>query len=229
MESQQKSLWLDGVRTISPILVGVIPFGLIFGVTASASDVPMLAAWASSFVVFAGASQLAIVEVLGNGGAAAVAILTAVVINARHMMYSADMGRYAVDEPLSVKMSIAYLLTDQAYLVSSHRFPDPVERTGFTSFYLGGALTLWIAWQISTTAGFVLGTAIPASLSLEFAIPLVFLALLVLAVKDKPGIIAAVVGGAVAVTGVGMPYSLGLLIGALAGVAAGITSERWFA
>ena len=229
MEAQQKSLWLEGVRTVSPILLGVIPFGLIFGVTASASDVPTLAAWASSFIIFAGASQLAIVEVLGNGGAAAVAILTAVVINARHLMYSADMGRYATDEPLRMKLSMAYLLTDQAYLISSHRFPEPKEKAGFTPFYLGGALTLWIVWQISTTAGFVLGTAIPASWSLEFAIPLVFLALLVLAVKDKPGLIAAVVGGTIAVAAVGMPYSLGLLIGALAGVGAGITSERWFA
>ncbi len=212
---------------MSPLLLGIIPFGLIFGVTASTSGVPIVAAWASSFIVFAGASQLAIIDILGNGGAAAVAIFTAVVINARHLMYSADMGRYTVDEPLTRKIGIGYVLTDQAYLITSHRFPDPASRAGFTSFFFGAALTLWFTWQVSTTVGLLLGAAIPASWSLEFAIPLTFLSLLVLAIKDKPGLVAAAVGGAVALGTVGLSYNLGLLIGALAGVIAGMTAERW--
>jgi len=215
------------VRDVSPLLLGIIPFGLIFGVTASTSGVPIVAAWASSFIVFAGASQLAIIDILGNGGAAAVAIFTAVVINARHLMYSADMGRYTVDEPLTRKIGIGYVLTDQAYLITSHRFPDPASRAGFTSFFFGAALTLWFTWQVSTTVGLLLGAAIPASWSLEFAIPLTFLSLLVLAIKDKPGLVAAAVGGAVALGTVGLSYNLGLLIGALAGVIAGMTAERW--
>jgi predicted branched-subunit amino acid permease len=215
------------VRSISPILLGVAPFGLIFGVTAANSDVPTLAAWASSFIVFAGAAQLSIIEVLGTGGAAIVAIFTAVVINSRHLMYSADMGRYTSGEPMLRKMSMAYLLTDQAYLISNHRFPEPRSSESFSSFYLGAALTMWVTWQITTTAGFLLGASVPESWSLEFAIPLVFLALLVVAVKDRPGLVAAVAGGVVALAAIGLPYHLGLVAGALVGVAAGVASERW--
>jgi predicted branched-subunit amino acid permease len=227
VDNTTKSMWLDGARSVSPILIGVAPFGLIFGVTAANSDVPTVAAWASSFIVFAGAAQLSIIEVLGTGGAAIVAIFTAIVINSRHLMYSADMGRYTANEPMWRKVAMAYLLTDQAYLISSHRFRDPSSSRSFSSFYFGAALTLWITWQITTTAGFLVGASIPESWSLEFAIPLTFLALLVVAVKDKPGLVAAATGGIVALAGIGLPYHLGLVAGALAGVAAGVATEKW--
>jgi predicted branched-subunit amino acid permease len=228
-ESARTPRWYDGARAISPLILGVAPFGLIFGVTAINADVPATAAWASSFIVFAGASQIAIVEVLDSGGAAAVALFTAIVINARLLMYSADMGRYTVDQGWPTRIGIGYLLTDQAYLVTAHRFPSPGDHRGFVPFYFGGALTLWVTWQLTTTTGMILGAAVPASWSLGFAIPLTFLALLVLAVKTPPGLVAAAVGGAVALAAVGLPYSLGLPLGAAAGVVAGMVSERWLA
>jgi predicted branched-subunit amino acid permease len=219
----------DGFRAVAPILLGVVPFGLIFGVSASASDVDQLAAWASSIVVFAGASQLAIVEIMGSGGAAVTALLTAIIINSRHLMYSADMGRYTTEETLEKRAAIAYVMTDQAYLISSTRFPDPASSKGIIPYYLGAALTLWTAWQITTTSGFFLGNVIPESWSLEFAIPLTFMAMLILAVRTRPALVAAIVGGIVAVGGIDLPYGLGLMAGAATGIAAGMISERWLA
>ncbi|MGI9528936.1 MAG: AzlC family ABC transporter permease [Acidimicrobiia bacterium] len=227
-DTTAESRWVDGVSDVSPILLSVAPFGLIFGVTAAAADVPALAAWASSFIIFAGASQIAIVEILDGGGAALVALVTAVVINARMLMYSADMGRYTVSTSGRTKAAVAYLLTDQAYLVTSHRFPDPKTAPSVLPYYFGAGLGLWTTWQITTTLGMVLGASIPSSWSLEFAIPLTFMALLVLAIRDKPGLVAAIVGGVVAVAAFTLPYHLGLLVGACAGVAAGMISERWF-
>jgi len=223
--NEQSATWFDGVRAVSPILLGVVPFGLIFGVTSVSSGVPLVAAWASSFVIFAGASQIAIVEVLGGGGAPIVAIVTAVIINSRMLMYSADIGRYTTSEPLRTKFAMAYILTDQAYLVTANRFPDPRNAKGFVPFYLAAGLTMWTGWQISTTTGFLVGAAIPEAWSLEFAIPLTFMALLTLAVKNKPQLIAAVVGGGVAVAALAMPYHLGLLVGTASGVVAGMLVE----
>ena len=224
--SEKETTWSEGVRAIAPILLGVIPFGLVFGVTAANADVPTLATWASSFIVFAGAAQIALVEVMDGGGTPVVAVLTAVIINARMLMYSADMGRYTANSPMHTKTGVAYLLTDQAYLVTMNRFPTPVRANGYIRFYLAAAATLWITWQITTTTGLLLGAAIPSSWSLEFAIPLTFMALLVLAVKDKPGLFAAVVGGGVAVAAISLPYHLGLLVGTSAGIAAGMLSEK---
>lgn len=225
-DSTVRATWGDGARAVAPLILGVAPFGLIFGVTAIAADVPTMAAWASSFIVFAGASQIAIVELMDGGGTPIVAFVTAVVINARHLMYSADMGRYTVSERLRTKVGVGYLLTDQAYLVTAHRFPDPARAEGSIPFYFGAGLSLWTTWQVTTTAGMVLGAAIPESWSLEFAIPLTFMALLVLAVRDRPQLIAAATGGLVAVAAVGVPYNLGLIAGALAGIAAGLMAER---
>ncbi len=226
-ETLRAPTWTDGVRAVAPLILGVAPFGLIFGVTAVAADVPPVAAWASSFLVFAGASQIAIVEILGSGGSAAVAFVTAVIINARLLMYSADMGRYTVDLPRRTKISIGYLLTDQAYLTAAHRFPDPASRNGIVPFYFGAGLALWTTWQVTTTTGMVLGTAVPGSWSLEFAIPLTFMALLVIAVKDTPQLVAAIVGAGFAVAAIGLPYNLGLLLGAGMGVVGGLVAERF--
>jgi predicted branched-subunit amino acid permease len=217
------------MRDVSPILLGIAPFGLIFGVTAAAADVNHLAAWASSFIVFAGASQLAIVGVMGTGGAAVAALLTAIVINSRHLMYSADLGRYTGDVPIGIRARMAYVLTDQAYLVTATRFTDPASSESIVGYYFGAALSLYITWQITTTSGFLLGNFIPETWKLKFAIPMVFLALLVFSVKSKPGLLAAVVGGSVAVATVGLDYQLGLMCGAVSGIIAGLVSERWLA
>lgn len=225
-DSTTSATWHDGARAVSPLIFGVAPFGLVFGVTAIAADVPTIAAWASSFIVFAGASQIAIVELMDGGGTPVIAVVTAIVINARHLMYSADMGRYTVSVPLRTKAAVGYLLTDQAYLVTANRFPDPTVGRGTIAFYFGGAVALWTTWQITTTAGMVLGAAIPESWSLEFAIPLTFMALLVLAIRDRPQLVAAATGGLVALAAVGMPYNLGLMAGAAAGIVAGLTAER---
>ena len=219
--------WKDGLRDIAPILLSMIPFALIFGVTAAAAEVDHLAAWASSFIVFAGASQIALVEVLDSGGTVFVAVSTAVIINARMVMYSADIGRYTRDLSAVQKLSVAYPLTDQAYLVTVTRYPDSRDAPGVLPYYLGAAFALWTTWQVATTVGMLLGAAVPDGWSLEFAVPLVFVALLVLAIRSRPGLVAAVVGGSVALVSVPLPYNLGLLVGAFTGVAAGVLAERW--
>ncbi len=218
--------WRDGLMAATPLLLGVAPFGLIFGVTASTTDVNQYAAWASSILIFGGASQLAAVEVLGSSAAAVTAVLTVIVINSRHLMYSADIGRYTADLPLSRKIPMGYLLTDQAYLVTVSQYRDPADTDGLVPFFFGAALSLWTTWQITTTFGFLLGNFIPESWQLEFAIPMTFAALLILAVRTRAGLVAATVGGVVAVAAMGLPYGLGLVAGALAGVAAGLVADR---
>jgi predicted branched-subunit amino acid permease len=121
---------------------------------------------------------------------------------------------------------LPYLLTDQAFVVSISRFDELTEARAKRWYYMGAAITLWVAWQISTAAGVILGAQIPETWSLGFAIPLVFLALLMPAITNRSTLIAALVGGLVAVVAISMPYGLGLIVGALAGVVAGVIAER---
>jgi len=214
----------DGVRDALPLLLGVAPFGLVAGIAAVNAGLDLGGAVAMSVVVFAGASQLAALELLGRDAPLAVVVATAAVINLRMLMYSASIAPYFRDFTGRWRAGLAYLLTDQAYALSvaTYRADDGVDRR---AYYLGVALTLWVVWQVTTVAGVVVGTGVPDAWGLEFAVPLVFLALLVPAMEDRPSTVAGLVGGGIAVAAAGLPLNLGLLAGATAGVAGGLAAE----
>lgn len=220
-----------GAAAVAPIAVGVIPFGLIAGAAAVDRGLTALDAVAFSLGVFAGAAQLAAIEVLGTGGSVAVAIVTALVINLRMMMYSASLSPWLAPETLARRLLAAYLLTDQAYGVALARYTDPaagdMPEAGRLPFYLGAGATLWVTWQACTIVGAVVGGSIPDGVPLGFAIPLVFLALLPPAVTDRATVVAAVIGAAVATVGAQWPANLGMLAGALTGVIAGAAVALW--
>lgn len=213
-----------GVKASAPLLVGVAPFGTVAGVAAVDAGLSPLAAVATSVVVFAGAAQLATFELLGRNAPAAVAVVTALVVNLRMTMYSASIAPYFRRFPRVWRWPMAYLLTDQAYALSIAEFAER-EDVDRRSYYLGVATPLWVVWQLTTALGVALGSGVPSSWRLEFAVPLVFLAILVPAVTDRPSLVAAAVGGTTAVAAAGAPFNLGLFAGALAGVAAGLVAE----
>ena len=228
--SQDRSIrrvaFTDGVRAFLPLVIAVIPFGLVFGIVATGSDMGSWLGGATSFIIFAGAAQLATLQLVDAGAAGAVVIATALVINARHLMYSAALSPAFRDFPKSARIVLPYLLTDQAFAISVVRFgevEDPVYRRWY---FMGAGLGLWVTWQVFTVVGIVVGAQVPASWSLDFAVPLMFVILLVPTLKGRPELIAAIVGAAVAVAAAGAPYGLGLMIGAIAGIAAGVVAQR---
>ncbi|WP_323676748.1 AzlC family ABC transporter permease [Halorubellus sp. PRR65] len=212
---------LDGVRAISPFLLGVVPFGLVYGVTAVDRGLPPTVAAAMSAVVFAGAAQLAAVELLAKGSPAAVVLATILVVNLRYPMYAASIAPYFRAFSTRWRALLAYLMTDQAYAVALVDYRDgettPDRRKWY---YVGAAGTLWVSWQLSTVTGVLVGAQVPSGLSLEFAIPLTFLALLVPNLEGAPSALAAVVGGVGTVAGTNLPYDVSLVAAALLGVLA---------
>jgi 4-azaleucine resistance transporter AzlC len=212
---------------MAPILIGIVPFGLIYGVTAVDAGLSSIQAAAMSSVVFAGSAQLAAVDLMSRDAAIAVIVATALVINARHLMYSASIAPRLAELRIWHRSAIGYLLTDQAYAVAIVRWADdpgtPRDRGAFIG---GAALALWATWQTSSALGVVLGTGIPADWSLDFAVPLVFLALVVPTIKDRGTGAAALVSGIVAVLAVDMPLHSGLLTAAAAGILGGLLVGR---
>ncbi|WP_243700359.1 AzlC family ABC transporter permease [Halorussus pelagicus] len=219
--------FLSGVRVAAPIILGIVPFGMVAGVAAAGVGMSAIQALAMSVVVFAGASQLAAIELIGRNAPVAVVVLTVLVVNLRHVMYSASIAPHFRRQSAKWKAALAYLLTDQAYAVSLLEFEND-EETSRRWYYLGVAVPLWVAWQIATIVGVLLGAQIPSGWQLEFAVPLVFLAVLVPAVTDRATGAAAVVGGGVAVAANGLPYNLGLIVAALVGIAVGLAVESAF-
>lgn len=212
-----------GLVATLPVLIAVAPFGLIFGVVARESGLDLVQTMAMTALVIAGASQLAALQLLADGAPALVAVLAGLVVNLRMAMYSASLALHLGRAPLAIRALAALTLHDQAYALSLaryHRRPgEPLaDRLGF---YFGvGALTssVWIAMSL---VGATLGRALPAGVDLGFVVPVAFIAIMAPMLRGRTAFAVAGVAAAVSVGLAGLPFALGLLVGAAAGIAAG--------
>lgn len=211
-----------GAGSIVPILLGVVPFGLIAGLAATRAGLGPAEASGFSVIVFAGAAQLAALDLLGSAAPLVVVVTTALVINLRFAMYSASLAPHLAGASLPRRLLAAYVMTDQSYAVSIVRFArDELDGPARLAFYLGSAAPMWLTWQVCTVVGAVAGNAVPPGLPLGFAVALAFLSLLLHAITDRPTLAAAATAGAVAVTAAGLPAGTGLPLAAGSGVAVG--------
>ena len=220
--------FLNGVKAELPILLGVLPFGMIYGVLALQAGLPVSIAWAMSWIVFAGSSQFIATPLIAAGTPGLVIIATTFIVNLRHALYSASVAPFIKPVPLRWKMLLAYLLTDEAYAVTITRFtrPDSSSAPNKHWFYFGAGITLWSSWQISTAIGIFVGQIIPASWNLDFTLALTFVALVVPNLKDRAGVAAAVSAGMMAAFSYTWPYKLGLFAAALTGFIVGMIVEQ---
>lgn len=226
-----------GIRAVAPMLVGVIPFGLVAGATPATNGLGGGAAIGFSSLVFAGASQLTAIDSLADGASALVAILAACTVNLRLLLYSASLAPHVSELSMRRRLLMGYVLTDQAYAVSISRWSNQAEAEADggppaadlehrMAFYFGAAVLLWANWQICTVLGIAIGSAVPDSLPLDFTVPLVFLVLLVPTITNRPAAVAASVGGLVTLVAAEVgPAHTEVLFGALAGIAAGAWAE----
>jgi 4-azaleucine resistance transporter AzlC len=222
-----RSEFFAGVKAELPILIGVAPFGAIYGVLAINSGLPASVAQAMSAIIFAGSSQFIFTQMVTAGTPALLMILTVGVVNLRHVLYSASVAPYLKNLSSFWKVILAYLLTDEAYAVAILHFRESENERTRHWFLLGAGLALWSCWQISTALGILIGSFIPESWPLDFTLALTFIALLVPSLRDRPSLASALVSGCVAVMAFSLPYRSGLILAALCGVMAGLLFERW--
>ena len=220
--SVARSSFVAGFKGVLPILIGVIPFGMIYGVLALDAGLTTVQAQAMSLIVFAGSAQFVMTQLFDAQASSVVIVITAVVLNLRHMLYSASISGYFSHLSRRWRLFLAYFLTDEAYAVAITRFHEGIGEQSFRYYYLGAGFGLWAVWQISTAAGILIGSRIPAEWSLDLIIALTFIALVVPALKDWAGLIAAITAGIVSIIALNLPYGLGLIVAALTGIAAGL-------
>jgi 4-azaleucine resistance transporter AzlC len=218
--------FVSGIKDELPILVGVIPFGMIYGILALSAGLSTTEAQAMSAVVFAGSAQFMLVQLAGIGTPAVVMILTGFIINLRHALYSASIAPFTRQLNLPWKIIIAYLLTDEAYAVAITHYNKDEENTYKHWYFLGAGIALWGSWQLSSAVGIFLGAQVPPGWSLDFTLALTFIALVIPTLTDQASVLAAIVAGILSIVAAGLPYKLGLLIAALVGIIVGLWSEE---
>ena len=218
--SANEEFW-QGVRDELPLMLGVVPFGLVFGVLGVESGLTQLQTILLSSILFGGASQVVFAQLWAAGVPTLIVGSSVCVINIRHILYSASMASHLRHLSLSWRILLGYLLTDEAYAVSIRRFTN--GRPGrFRHFHLlGSGILLWMGWQTSTIAGVVVGETIPESWSLSFAIPLTFIAVIAPIMHTRAEIAAAITAGSLAIVGQPLPWNLWLVIAALGGITTG--------
>jgi predicted branched-subunit amino acid permease len=216
-----------GLRAALPVLLGIVPFGVITGVAMVASGIPPLEAMAMSAIVFAGASMMACAQLLSQGTPALLIILATLFINLRFMMYSASLRLHLAHLPLGWRLLVGYLQADNVYgLTLSHFSEKKLSLEEKLGYFLGAGVPIWLAWQAAVLAGVVIGAGVPASWRLEFAGPLAFIAMTIPLLRDRAMVAAALAAGAVVIATAALPLRLNVMIAAVVGIAVGLLSEK---
>lgn len=217
----------QGIRAVLPVLPGVGSFGLISGVAMVGSGMTPFTAMAMSIATYAGTAQLAALQLLAAGAPLAVIFLAALVLNLRFALYSLAMAPHFRSATTPRKWLYSYLLSDNGYAHFIARYSMHPDEPGKAGYYLGACAGIWTVWQTSTALGVALGAGLPPAWRLEFTVTLTFFALGISVIRDKAMAIAAATAAVTAVLAIDLPYRLGLLVAAGAGIAAGMTAERW--
>ena len=217
MKSNHK-VFFKGVIDVSPLMIPVIPFGLIFGVLAIDIGFTPLETMGMSLIIFGGASQIVLLQLFSGGASSLVIISSVGAVNSRHLLYGAVVSEHLSDLKLIWKIVISYFLIDQAFARSNEYLKNNKEKNKY--FHLiGGGATCWIVWQTTTFLGIILGAAIPDKLGLSFAVPLTFLALLVNDFRKLINVIVIIISGLVATFGFNyIPYKAYVIVAALVGL-----------
>ena len=221
--------WHDasrGLRAIAPLMPGSAAFGLAFGALIATAGLPAWLGLFASGTVSAGASQFSVMESLRLGAPAWIAVLTAVLINARFALYSAALAPVFAGFPLHWKLGLAHLMTDQAAVVSlqhHHLYPDAVRRRWFI---VGAALPFTSVWMVGTLIGVLAGPVIPTAWQIDFIVPLMFIAVMVPGLKRPAELVGLAVTAGAVLALKDLPFGLNVLLGIVTGIAAGTAFEE---
>src|SRR3954451_4183942 len=200
---------LAGARAMVPWLIGVVPFGLVIGVSAAQADIPAAAGWLTGPLIFAGSAQVAVIDLLNGGAAAIVVIAAALTINSRLVLYSTTMAPHWQNTPRWWRALAAYLLIDPSFAVGVDGYDRYTDTERAHRYYLGGAATLWFAWMAAMTVGSIAGASLTDALHLDFVIPLFLIGEVAARVPGDAARRAAFVSMAVALVSLTAPFHLG--------------------
>ena len=222
----RQAFW-QGARDCAPFVLIIIPYSMLFGVVARDAGLNLLEAMAMSVLVIAGASQFTALALLQEHAPVFIALLAALAVNMRMALYSAALVPHVGHAPMGVRALMAYLMVDQVFAVAvkTYETTPQMTRSAKLALYFGCVSVAAPFWYAFTFLGAWLGKAVPASLSLDFAMPICFIALTAPLIRSLPHSAAALTAGVTALIFAGFPWSLGLIFAAICGMIVGAQTE----
>ncbi|RKF14549.1 branched-chain amino acid ABC transporter permease [Alginatibacterium sediminis] len=230
VRGQKSDNWLQfkkGSVATLPLIVGAIPFGILFGTLAQQSGLSIIAAICMSFFVFAGSAQFIALGLVAAGASVPVIILTTFIVNIRHLLYSTALVPKIKHLPQSWRAVLSFGLTDETFAAVSQRYQSP-DVTNAHWFYLGSVVAMWGNWQLCTWIGLALGSNIPGieSWGLEFAMVVTFIGVVVPYLSSWSMIVSVTVAGVLAILCIDLPHNSGLIVAALSGISVGLLCDN---
>ncbi|HAT32108.1 MAG TPA: branched-chain amino acid transporter AzlC [Janthinobacterium sp.] len=219
--------WRAGVREGMPTLFGIAAWGLVVGIAMVKTGLSVPQAMAMTLLVFAGSAQLASLPLIAAHAPIYVIFATALVVNLRFVIFSALLAPHFSSLPWKKRFLFGYVAGDMTVALFLRRYPSVAPEAGKLSFLKGLLYPNWLAWQVGSIAGIFLGSAVPAEWGLGFAGTLAIICITVPLVAGRAALCGVLVAGAVAVLAAGLPYKLGLLAAVLAGMVVAMTVEEW--
>ena len=191
----KSKIFFKGIVAVLPHMLSVIPFGIITGAIGVELGFDPILVYATSLIIFGGASQIIFMQLLSGGASSLVAITSVGVINSRHLLYGAVLSEYLEKLSFIKKLFISYFIVDQGFAESNKYIKQNKNLSNPHYYVLGTGVTLWFCWQLSTISGIILGSFIPEELGLKFAIPLTFLAIIVNDLRKLDHVFVMLVSG----------------------------------
>ena len=222
---------LEGAKLTFPVILGAIPFGVIFGTLADQAGLSFWAIMGLSVFVYGGASQIVAIGLITAGASVPVIILTTFVVNLRHILYAAALVERFKNLSHRWRIALAFFLTDETYATVNDQLmkrSDDWAKRELPYFQLGSSLAMYSNWSLCTFLGLTLGQLFPdiASWGLDFAMVATFTAMIPPYLTRKPSspVWACIItSGVIAIVALDFPNKLGLMIAAISGIAVGFT------
>jgi len=207
-----------------PMMIGATPFGVIFGTLVTASPLTLWHGQLMSLAVFAGSAQFIAVGLIASHASFAVVWATTLVVNLRHVLYSATLAPYVAHLPRRWRWALAGFLTDEVFAVAYAYYQKRAPGETGPHYFFGSGVSMYLNWQLWTLVGLVFGAAFPGlkSLGLDFAMVATFIAIIVPQLVAVRFVAAALASGVLSFAWQGWPYKLGLLAAVFVGVAVGM-------
>jgi len=223
----RRSEFFAGVRDTFPMVLGAIPFGIIFGALASNAGLSPAATMGMSLFVYAGSAQFIGAGLVAQDAATAVIVLTTFVVNLRHLLYSASLGPYMKSLSQKWLLPLGFWLTDETYAVVIRRYPQTDNSPYKHWYHLGSSVFMYVNWNICTAIGMFAGQRLAglADLGLDFAMVVTFIGIVVPLVITRPMVVCVLVAAVTSVLANEMPNKLGLIVAALLGIIVGMIAE----
>ncbi|WP_118135296.1 AzlC family ABC transporter permease [Oceanicella sp. SM1341] len=211
-----------------PFIVVIGPFGLLFGVLADQAGLDIVQTLSMTTLVIAGASQFTALALMQDHAPTLIVIAAALAVNLRLALYSASIAPHIGAAPLRMRALAAFVLVDQTFAISVQEFERRPTMTleEKLGYFFGTALAICVPWVVLSGVGMLVGRSIPPEYALDFAVPLTFIAMIAPQLRSLPHIVAAFTSVVIALLLAWMPWSTGVLVAALAAMAAGAETER---